>query len=292
MNKENLIYYLLSISMYPILTSSKTLSPSEWMKVCSNSITDGQLEFCALSLDQAKENTKNGKMENFSDYDIIIKEEAVKNKTQEYLRDILLEKFAQKIWMSVKTTGTVSYGLEYLDPLQVNLDTIKKMLPEDLITGNSDIVVKNVTIHGLSTLQLKNVSVLRTSDLSSMEIDLQLVIEEAIISGVYTGNILPLSFLGASSTENQASATIYKIETSLTILLGNDTCNNIDTLVTPSFTYDKVEFSSPESMVSGLNTFFDLPFQIAMNQVSSIVQMIIQRWLVTVIETLGLCQEG
>jgi len=85
MNKENLIYYLLSISMYPILTSSKTLSPSEWMKVCSNSITDGQLEFCALSLDQAKENTKNGKMENSSDYDIIIKEEAVKNKTQEYL---------------------------------------------------------------------------------------------------------------------------------------------------------------------------------------------------------------
>ena len=51
----------------------------------------------------------------------------------------------------------MSYGLEYLDPLQVNLDAIKKMLPEDLITGNSDIVVKNVTIHGLSTLQLKNV---------------------------------------------------------------------------------------------------------------------------------------
>ena len=77
------------------------------MKVCSNSITDGQLEFwytykkdfdielltiiyySALSLDQAKENTKNGKMENFSDYDIIIKEEAVKNKTQEYLRHSL-----------------------------------------------------------------------------------------------------------------------------------------------------------------------------------------------------------
>ena len=77
------------------------------MKVCSNSITDGQLEFwytykkdfdielltiiyySALSLDQAKENTKNGKMGNFSDYDIIIKEEAVKNKTQEYLRHSL-----------------------------------------------------------------------------------------------------------------------------------------------------------------------------------------------------------